>query len=146
MAGHYLLKNIDYQEIITATNNGLGWSALAHAQGTIGGGGHVFGGWNSVTRNTLTQAIGGAALPNRNLLPPHRYLTIPPAPGGAIQNYLAIADWVDRLTHPNGMGLAVLGAGLAAWNAGNNAASILAQAAAGAVSIEVYYISGTDMS
>ncbi|CAM3180331.1 hypothetical protein G4177_10170 [Corallococcus sp. ZKHCc1 1396] len=150
MAGHFILKNITVSDLHTATGKpGITWSnALAHAPGTGIG---PFLGWCLQTRQVLEQALGNIAIANRDNLPPHRYLLINAWQGLAqeTQHYLMGAAWDQFLIRPTGggLGLTALAAGAnPPWNQGNKSAALRAQCQAGGVSIEVYYLSGIEMS
>ncbi|MDR3443678.1 hypothetical protein [Dyella sp.] len=123
-----------------ATFKGAAWSARMHANV----------GWTQTSRQALSSVLANVAIPNRNQLPPHCYLTFAgqnPAPM-ALKNYLKVASWVDSLRRPTGAGF-----GLTALNAiagglfgnGHFADSLIAQIEHGGVSVEIYYVSGYEV-
>jgi hypothetical protein len=150
MAGHFVLNSIAVSDLTTAQSMGCTWSPLAHGLGAQNAPGQPpHPGWNATTRKNLTDALASGAS-NRNGLPPHLYLGFGPF-GNNVQNnplrdYIRGAGWASQVTRPGLELVALCPAALAAWNAGNKEAAVLAQADFGAASIEIYYISGEEMS
>lgn len=150
MAGHFVLRSITNSDLVTAQSKGCGWSGLAHGPGAQNAPGNpAHAGWTIASRQNLSAAFN-AGVPNRNGLPPHRYLTFGPIanipPGNPLWLYIVGAGWASQLVRPN-MGLAALApAATAAWNGGDKDGALLAQAQHGNTSIEIYYIGGYEMS
>ncbi len=141
MSGHYILTSIDRFDVIKAQGQPLG--------ATLSGRQHANVGWNVGSRATLSTALAGGNIGNRNTLPPHIYLMINannPLPA-LVQSYLKIANWVDKLQRPNavGLGLAMLCPAANAHWPNNKAQSLIEQIQHGAVSIEIYYQDGIEV-
>jgi hypothetical protein len=140
MSGHFILKSISSTDISLATSKGATWSDVQHAD--IG--------WTVTSRQTLTNAFGNVAIPNRDNLPPHRYLSFSfGSPHQvALQDFLRMVSWADSLVRPTGAGLELRNLAAAAqvpWAAGRHNEALVNQFQNGTVTIEVYYISGTEM-
>ncbi len=150
MAGHFVLKSITSSDLVTAQGKGCTWSGLAHGVGAVNAPGHpAHTGWNTATKQNLTLALG-AGVANRNGLPPHRYLGFGPfganVANNPLRDYIKGAGWASQVVRP-AMGLVALcPAAAAAWLADDKDAAVLAQADFGATSIEIYYLSGYEMS
>lgn len=86
LAGHYLLRNIGHLDLALAqaAPRNLTWSGLQHAAV----------GWTAVSRAILINVFNGVPIPNRNGLPPHRYLGINAA--NPVVQYLRGANWVGE--------------------------------------------------
>ncbi|MFI2188086.1 hypothetical protein [Streptomyces sioyaensis] len=139
MAGHFILSSITTSDLAIARQKGATWSVLQHA--TVG--------WNTASRAVLSKALSGQAIGNRDGLPPHRYLECKASVGATLETYLRGAGWADLLLRPNsaGLGLRELSTkAAAAWARGDRTATLVEQFLHGTASIEVYYISGTEMS
>ncbi|WP_329127030.1 hypothetical protein OG727_04670 [Streptomyces caniferus] len=139
MAGHFILSSITNSDIALAGQKGANWSALQHA--AIG--------WNTASRAVLTNALNGQPIGNRDGLPPHRYLESKASTGPTLEKYLRGAGWADMLIRPNstGLGLRELSPkARAAWDRGDRTGALVEQFLHGTATIEVYYISGTEMS
>lgn len=152
MAGHFILRSITQSDRIMATTFPLvSFSGVAHQQGTARPHGGVFPGWSPASRLALTTALASNPIANRDDLPPHRYLQFPAfgqlnADG---QRYASSAGWIDNLIRPTGAGLGLRNLSPAAqlqWNNGNKSAAFVEQCRAGNVSVEIYYMSGYEMS
>lgn len=136
MSGHFLLLNIPQTELNTAINQGAIWSPVAHP-GVA---------WDATSRATLDNLVNGVAIPNRGNLPRHCYLQFAganPVPM-ALLGYLQVVGWVDNLTRPGG-GLNLTGiipAADVAFAGGRKFDALVAQIQHGAVSVEIYYVSG----
>ena len=122
MAGNLLLENVSKKELnkIINTFPGTTPGVLQHRAGDPlpNGGPGVYAGWTAITRTFLTNAINGnGANPfNRELLPPHFYITFPNIhPFSAAQDdCFKRAGWISRLKHPN-MGLKSIPAAQQTW-------------------------------
>ena len=139
MAGHFVLRSITNSDLVMAQQRGCQWSALQH--GGVG--------WTPASRAVLTTALT-QGIHDRSGLPPHRYLQFGPfgadgVNGGILRPYLQGAGWADGLVRPN-MGLRGLVPAAAALWPRNLGAAMVAQADAGATSIEIYYTSGYEIS
>lgn len=137
MAGHFILKSISQSDLNVATGAPLQahWSNLQH--GEVG--------WTQESEATLTNALSGNAIGNRNTLPPHRYLMVNGGPDDNAIKFLRGAGWADSLVRPSSDGLGLVALCPQAtieWNAGRKNEALVAQALHGNVSIEVYYQSG----
>jgi hypothetical protein len=155
MAGNFILKSISQSDLSTAVRYPhMRWSGTAHRQGDpinpAQPTGARFTGWTQSTRQTLSDALANRNIPNRQNLPPHRYLEID---AWARLNddekaYVRGAGWADSLVYPSGTGVglkAMTGEVLAAWNAGNKNQAVEEALKQGNVSIEVFYQSGLEM-
>ncbi len=152
MAGRYVVKRITQDDIDrTMTQFPLAvWSGLAHAAGVANGGGGVFQGWTAQSRADLSVIFTGAGnLADRNNLPPHRYLQLPPGVWTAAQtDYIYSAYWPNDLHRPSSAGFGVVGLSplaSAEWQSGQKRESLRQQCIAGPVSIEVYYLGKKEM-
>jgi hypothetical protein len=153
MAGHFVLWKIQQGIINTyIALAGVNWTPLAHAAGTANGAGGVFPGWTPASRDDLNRVRSATGVPNRNNIPPHRYLTFPPGVPGAGLAAQLLNDkygWITNLERPAspGFGMVAL-APLASseWNAGQKRDALVAQVTHGATSIEVYYLGSKEMS
>jgi hypothetical protein len=155
MAGNFILKSITQSDLMTAIRfPHFRWSDTAHRQGSLINPsqpqGARFPGWTAATRQTLSNALANIAIPNRQNLPPHRYLEIDT--WGPLnddeKNYARGAGWADSLVYPTGAGVglkAMTGAVLTAWNLGNKNQALEEALKQGNVSIEVFYQSGLEM-
>lgn len=155
MAGNFILKSITQSDLSTAIRfPHIRWSGTAHLAGALINPsrptGPRFAGWTVTTRQALTDALGNRNLPNRESLPPHRYLEIDgwSRLDDAEKAYVRGAGWADSLVYPSGTGLglkALNGDVLTAWNTGNKNKALEEALKQGNVSIEVYYQSGIEM-
>ncbi|MEU8685265.1 hypothetical protein [Streptomyces sp. NPDC048611] len=139
MAGHFILSSITNSDIALAVQKGANWSAVQHAD--IG--------WNTASRDVLSKALNGQPIGNRDGLPPHRYLESKFSTGPTLEKYLRGAGWADTLIRPDsaGLGLRELSPkARAAWDRGDRTAALVEQFLHGTATVEVYYISGTEMS
>lgn len=156
MAGNFILKSITQSDLNTAISfPHIAWStSAAHAKGLPVNPdqpeGRKFQGWTSGTAHTLSRALRGEDIGNREGLPPHRYLEI--AAWVMLtqqeQAYVQGAGWVSNLEYPGtaSVGLKAL-APLAAtaWSTGDKTTALVETLKKGAVSIEVYFQSGMRM-
>jgi hypothetical protein len=115
------------------------------------GAGGAFPGWTDASRDELNRVRNGSsALVNRNGLPPHRYLAIPPGSTSPAQiTYLRGCYWINDLVRPSdpGFGIVALDPEAATeWSNGRKLEALVAQIAHGATSIEIYYLGGQEMS
>ncbi|MCF3102094.1 hypothetical protein IPZ58_10905 [Streptomyces roseoverticillatus] len=149
MSGHFILSNISQADLDNARAHGGTWSPLQH--GNIG--------WNANSRAVLSRALNNQDIPNRDGLPPHRYLILQQAGNPNIEvtkKFLQETQdsWVDpnRLRRPTGRGL-----GLRALNA--TAAGLWAQnklhdclvaqfwrPESATVTVEIYHLAGREMT
>ncbi|QLE72065.1 hypothetical protein FGW37_11025 [Streptomyces rectiverticillatus] len=139
MAGHFILRSITNSDLTIATSKGATWSALQH--GSIG--------WNTASRAVLSKALAGQPIGNRDGLPPHRYLESKASVGATLEKYLRSAGWAGQLIRPAsaGLGLRELSPkAKAAWDRGDHTGALVEQFLHGTATVEVYYISGTEMS
>lgn len=141
MSGHFILKSINATDIALATSKGAAWSAVQHADV----------GWTTASRQTLTTALNNGAIPNRDSLPPHRYLSFSYGSQAqvALQELLRRVSWADQLIRPTGAGLDLRNLSpnaQVAWAAGRREDALVDQFQHGTLTIEVYYIAGTEMS
>ncbi len=158
MAGNFILKSITQSDLLEAIRfEGITWSeTLHHAKDTpidpSSPNGEQFAGWTDQTRNTLKQALqGNQTITDRSYLPPHRYLEIVPwqSLGKDAQNYVTTAGWGENLIRPDIPGLRLKEMTEDANNQWINERkndAMVTQLKKGGISIEVYYISGTEMS
>ena len=154
MAGQFVLWKIQQNVIDNYLAAGAAWTVLAHGAGVANGAGGVFPGWTPGSRDDLNRVRSGVGVPNRNNIPPHRYLTFPGgAPGGLLAAQL-VADkylWINDLERPSSAGfgmVALCPAAQAAWAAGQSAYkydALVAQITHGATSVEVYYLGSHEM-
>jgi hypothetical protein len=138
MAGHFVLRSISQSDLVMAQQMGCGWSALMHDPV----------GWTPASRAELSLAFGAGLPGNRDGLPPHRYLQFGPFGVNVsdLRSYIAVAGWADTVIRPN-MGLTGLNpAAQQRWNGRDPGGAVLEQAIAGATSVEIYYLSGYEMS
>ncbi|MFG2532151.1 hypothetical protein [Streptomyces sp. NPDC048516] len=139
MAGHFILRSITNSDITLAGQKGANWSALQHAN--IG--------WHTASRDVLSRALNGQPIGNRDGLPPHRYLESKVSTGPTLEKYLRGASWADLLIRPDstGLGLRELSPkARGAWDRGDRTGALVEQFLHGTATVEVYYISGTEMS
>jgi hypothetical protein len=138
MAGYFVMNSIPVSDLLIAQLKlGAAWSGVAHA--------HI--GWSTRSRTELQTALDSGVIASRHGLPPHRYLQINAENPLAVQKafYINVAGWVDALKRPTcaGLGLRQLCHNAqAAWTAGNKAGALIAQVEHGAVSVEIYHVSG----
>lgn len=151
MAGHFVLSSITISDLQTAISKGCVWSPLMHAQGANIGDhrpGARFPGWTEGSRELLRRGLTEGLVGARDNLPPHRYLRfgpIAPDENTPLSAYIKNAGWAETVTRPN-LGLVELCSAANALFPANPGGAVMAQARHGAVSIEVYYVSGTRMS
>lgn len=149
MSGHFIVSNISQADLDEARTNGGTWSVLQHAN--IG--------WNAASRALLSKALNNQAIPNREGLPPHRYLDFAQA-GNPNKDKTAQflrttkASWVDpnRLRRPTGAGLGLkqlCKKAQDAW-AQNKLNEALAEQfldqQGARVTIEIYHLGGHEMT
>lgn len=152
MAGHFVVwrLSVDERDQAIATF-GATWTGLAHAAGVGNGDGGVFPGWTGASRDLLNRIRGGCHNPpNRNGLPPHRYLEFQGgSPSPAQVTALRSWYWTNDLNRPTSAGFGMVGLSPAAtveWAAGRKADALLAQIRHGATSVEVYYLGRAEMT
>lgn len=156
MAGNFILSSITQSDLDTAkAQKGITFSSTAaHNKGMPVNpdkpAGAKFAGWTHETRAELTTALAGEPIPNREKLPPHRYLEIATWKSlpKETQDYVSGAGWVENLRRPRGAGLGLKSLSTIAetdWNAGRKTAAFLETLQKGNVSIEIYYQSGYEM-
>jgi hypothetical protein len=121
-------------------------TGTAHQAGQPSGAGY-FPGWTALGHEHLNQIRHGrGGPPNRNELPPHKYLVIP---GGKLNvsqiQYLQRSYWINDLQRPSavGFGIGSLAPSSAdAWRRGRKIDALVEQVAHGNTSIEIYYLGG----
>ena len=153
VAGHFVMWRLPlavHQTYIGLP--GVTWSALQHSFGTPNGAGGLFPGWAQVSRDQLNRVRSGINIPDRNDIPPHRYLGFPPgAPGPALAAQM-LADrygWIreiERRTSPGFGMVALCPNAAAAWQSGDPYSALVAQITHGATSVEVYYLGNREVS
>jgi hypothetical protein len=152
VAGNFVLKSITASDLIIATRHPhIKWSTTAHKKGDIDGTGKPFQGWTPDTREVLRKALQGQAIPNRNLLPPHRYLEIETwnKLSEDEKRYVTMTSWADSMEYPLGQGLglkALTGQVQAKWVARDKNGALIEALKTGDVSIEVYYHGGIEIT
>ncbi len=155
MAGHFVLWKMQVADRDACVAAGAGWTGLAHAAGVGNGAGGVFPGWTQASRDDLNRVRSAHGVPNRNNIPPHRYLTFPGGAPAALLAAQLLADrdrWISSLERPSSVGfgmVALCAAAQAAWTGGQSAYrydALIAQITHGATSVEIYYLGSKEMT
>ena len=148
-AGHYLLKGIstsEFKDIHSATNASLSANLDHDPQQINSATGKNYLGWNDISRQALENGSAGRTLSNRNDLPPHKYIGVPAMQNwpenGSLTGFQRVAgqSWLNRLSHPNGMGLRVQQVGPPVSAGFEN------EVQNHSISLEVYYWDGQEMT
>ncbi len=141
MSGHFLLLNIESQELREAREHGATWSGAIddHAP------------WNNASRRVLQRARNGEKI-TRKELPPHRYLECAYANRAKLLKLFEAAPWgnAHRLSRPNGgapMGLKTLHPeAQKAWDSNRIVDAMKTQLEKGFdVTFEVYYLDALEI-
>lgn len=149
MSGHFILNNISQAELDNALTNHGTWSDLHH--GGVG--------WNAASRAVLSRALDNQDIPNRDGLPPHRYLIFQRAGNPDIERTRTFLQqtqdsWVDpnRLRRPTGggLGLRALNATAQGFWAQNKLHDCLVaqfyRPESATATIEIYHLGGREMT